>query len=145
LALGTDRVWAVTGGVNWWPRTNLPTVVELEYADFDDPILVGEDSITREWVIKILTQFEFWRGLYVFGDEFTGDSIDRVLRTVDRLNRLNRTGKRRLRIHAIGFPNIFSQARFGGERRRALRHAHARGHPSHPRGWRRAEQRRRRI
>ena len=59
LALGTDRVWAATAGVNWWPRTNLRTVLELEYADFDDPILVGEDSITREWVIKILTQFEF--------------------------------------------------------------------------------------
>ncbi len=60
----------------------------------------------------------FWRAdrkisLYVFGDEFTGDSIDRVLKTVDRLNRPDRTGERKVRIHAIGFPTIFTQARFG--------------------------------
>jgi hypothetical protein len=51
--------------------------------------------------------------LYVFGDEFTGDSIDRVIRTVDRLNRPDASGRRRVRIHAIGFPTIFTQARFG--------------------------------
>jgi AraC-like DNA-binding protein len=51
-----------------------------------------------------------WRGLL---GESTGDSIDRVLRTVDRLNRPDSSGRRRVRIHAIGFPTIFSQARFG--------------------------------
>jgi hypothetical protein len=60
----------------------------------------------------------FWRAdrrisLYVFGDEFTGDSIDRVLKTVDRLNRPDEAGERKVRIHAIGFPTIFSQARYG--------------------------------
>jgi hypothetical protein len=51
--------------------------------------------------------------LYVFGDEFTGDSIDRVLETVDRLNRPDQKGERKVRIHAVGFPTIFSQARYG--------------------------------
>jgi hypothetical protein len=51
--------------------------------------------------------------LYVFGDEFTGDSVDDVLRTVERLNHPDRSGQRRVRIHAIGFPTIFTQARFG--------------------------------
>ena len=60
----------------------------------------------------------FWRAdrkisLYVFGDEFTGGSIDGVLKTVDRLNRPDRKGERKVRIHAIGFPTIFSQARYG--------------------------------
>jgi hypothetical protein len=60
----------------------------------------------------------FWRrdrriSLYVFGDEFTGDSIDRVLETVDHLNRPDQSGERKVRIHAIGFPTIFSQARYG--------------------------------
>jgi hypothetical protein len=60
----------------------------------------------------------FWRAdrrisLYVFGDEFTGESIDQVLKTVDRLNRPDETGERKVRIHAIGFPTIFSQARYG--------------------------------
>ena len=37
--------------------------------------------------------------IYVFGDEFTGESIQHVVDTVDRLNR-----RRTVRIHAIGFP-----------------------------------------
>ena len=32
---------------------------------------------------------------------------------MDRLNRPDQSGERRVRIHAIGFPTIFSQARFG--------------------------------
>jgi hypothetical protein len=42
--------------------------------------------------------------LYVFGDEFTGPSIDSVVKSVDLLNREDDTGERRVRIHAIGFP-----------------------------------------
>ena len=42
--------------------------------------------------------------LYVFGDEFTGNSIDSVVRTVDQINRETSSGERRVRIHALGFP-----------------------------------------
>ena len=42
--------------------------------------------------------------LYVFGDEFTGPSIDSVVKTVDMINREDTTGERRVRIHALGFP-----------------------------------------
>ena len=42
--------------------------------------------------------------LYVFGDEFTGSSIDQVVKTVDMINREDKTGQRRVRIHALGFP-----------------------------------------
>src|SRR5512134_2234152 len=41
--------------------------------------------------------------LYVVGDEFTGSSIDAVVRAVDQINREERGG-RRVRIHALGFP-----------------------------------------
>lgn len=47
--------------------------------------------------------------LYVFGDEFTGGSIDAVVTTVDRLNSADASGKRRVRIHAVGFPVQFSR------------------------------------
>jgi len=47
--------------------------------------------------------------LYVFGDEFSGGSIDTVVRTVDRLNRADSKGRKRVRIHAVGFPVMFSQ------------------------------------
>jgi hypothetical protein len=42
--------------------------------------------------------------VYVFGDEFTGPSIDSVVKGVDLINREDETGERRVRIHAIGFP-----------------------------------------
>lgn len=42
--------------------------------------------------------------LYVFGDEFTGPSIQDVVDTVDRINRANGTGERLVRIHSLGFP-----------------------------------------
>ena len=45
--------------------------------------------------------------LYVFGDEFTGESIQEVVQTVDRLNANAGDGERRVRIHAVGFPVQF--------------------------------------
>jgi hypothetical protein len=42
--------------------------------------------------------------LYVFGDEFTGPSIQEVVDTVDRINRLGGSGQRLVRIHSLGFP-----------------------------------------
>jgi hypothetical protein len=42
--------------------------------------------------------------IYVFGDEFTGSSIDSVVKGVDILNRPDEKGERRVRIHALGFP-----------------------------------------
>ena len=42
--------------------------------------------------------------VYVLGDEFTGPSIDSVVKGVDILNSEDESGKRRVRIHAIGFP-----------------------------------------
>ena len=46
--------------------------------------------------------------IYVFGDEFTGGSIDAVVAEVDRLNRKDAEGNRRVRIHAVGFPTQFA-------------------------------------
>jgi hypothetical protein len=45
--------------------------------------------------------------LYVFGDEFTGPSIDDVVRKVDALNRPDASGNRPVRIHGVGFPTTF--------------------------------------
>jgi hypothetical protein len=50
--------------------------------------------------------------LYVLGDEFTGRSIEDVIETVDRINREDAQGNRLVRIHAIGFPTMFSNASF---------------------------------
>jgi hypothetical protein len=45
--------------------------------------------------------------IYVFGDEFTGRSIQRVVETVDKINREDEKGDRLVRIHAVGFPVQF--------------------------------------
>jgi len=45
--------------------------------------------------------------IYVFGDEFTGRSVEDVLRAVQRINRREPGGPPRVRIHAIGFPVVF--------------------------------------
>jgi hypothetical protein len=42
--------------------------------------------------------------IFVFGDEFDGNSIDEVVRTVDAINRPGADGQRQVRIHALGFP-----------------------------------------
>jgi hypothetical protein len=46
--------------------------------------------------------------LYVFGDDFSRGSIQEVIDTVERLNRTDQSGQRRVRIHAVGFPVLFS-------------------------------------
>jgi len=56
--------------------------------------------------------------LYIFGDDFSQGSIDTVIDTVDRINRADKTGKRRVRIHAMGFPVMFAQ---GGMNNQAVR------------------------
>jgi hypothetical protein len=47
--------------------------------------------------------------LYVFGDDFARGSIQQVVDTVSQLNQADASGKRRVRIHTIGFPVQFSQ------------------------------------
>jgi hypothetical protein len=45
--------------------------------------------------------------LYVFGDDFARGSIQNVIDTVARLNAADRSGRRRVRIHTVGFPVLF--------------------------------------
>ncbi len=51
--------------------------------------------------------------LYIFGDDFSSGSIENVVKTVDRLNRSDSSGRRRVRIHAIGFPVLFNVGGMG--------------------------------
>ncbi len=56
--------------------------------------------------------------IYVFGDDFARGSIQAVVDTVSRLNRADRSGRRRVRIHAVGFPVLYAR---GGIPRHAVR------------------------
>ena len=48
--------------------------------------------------------------IYVFGDEFSGRSVERVARQIDTVNRQSADGTRLVRIHAVGFPYLFNNA-----------------------------------
>jgi Skp family chaperone for outer membrane proteins len=47
--------------------------------------------------------------LYVFGDEFSGSSVQPVIDAVDRINTATKDGSRRVRIHAVGFPVVMEK------------------------------------
>jgi hypothetical protein len=49
--------------------------------------------------------------LYVFGDEFSGEKMQQVVETVDRMNKAGPDGSRRVRIHAVGFPTVLNDPR----------------------------------
>lgn len=63
-----------------------------------------------EAAIRTFARPDHKMSIYVFGDEFTGDSIEAVVRAVERLNR--RGAQRRVRVHALGFPTMFSQTQW---------------------------------
>ena len=47
--------------------------------------------------------------IYVFGDDFQGESVEDVVDRIDILNKVDEKGNRRVRIHAIGFPVYFDE------------------------------------
>lgn len=42
--------------------------------------------------------------IYVFGDEFSGRSVEAVVRQIENVNAVGASGERLVRIHAVGFP-----------------------------------------
>ena len=67
-----------------------------------DPVDGIQEAITQFWAVDKKVS------IYVFGDDFQGNaSIDAVVATIDRLNRVGADGKRRVRLHAVGFPRGF--------------------------------------
>lgn len=72
-----------------------------------DPVDGIQEAITQFWAADKNVS------VYVFGDDFQGNySIDAVVATIDRLNRTGADGKRRVRLHGVGFPRGF---RKGGQ------------------------------
>ena len=49
--------------------------------------------------------------IYVFGDEFSGGSVESVVRQIETVNRADEEGNRMVRIHAVGFPFFFEPGR----------------------------------
>lgn len=65
------------------------------------------DSNPADGIIYAITTFwspEKKISVYVFGDEFTGGSVENVVRQIEQVNRMGMSGERLVRIHAVGFP-----------------------------------------
>ncbi len=64
------------------------------------------NSSPVEGIEKAIRTFHSWDkeiSVYVFGDEFTGESAQTIVDRVARLNRPDARGRRRVRVHAVGF------------------------------------------
>ena len=72
------------------------------------------DSNPADGIIYAISTF--WSpdkkiSIYVFGDEFSGRSVEAVVRQIDAVNREDENGNRMVRIHAVGFPFFFDPGR----------------------------------
>lgn len=68
------------------------------------------DSSPREGILEAIeTYYDPTKkvSLYVYSDDFSQGSINAVVREVDRRNRLDAEGNRRVRIHAVAFPVLY--------------------------------------
>ena len=69
------------------------------------------NSSPREGIIAAIDTFYDPKkkiSLYVYSDDFAVGTINSVVREIDRRNLADETGKRRVRIHAVAFPTIYS-------------------------------------
>ncbi len=63
-----------------------------------NPVPGMEEAVRRYWAPDHRV------GIFVLGDEFTGDSIQQALDEIGALNKPGAGGRRPMRIHAVGFP-----------------------------------------
>jgi hypothetical protein len=94
----------------WIPDTPMRRTAILERLRSWSPFSNSSPVEGIERAIRTFAASDKKISIYVFGDEFTGDSVDKVVRTVDGLNRAGPRGERHVRIHAIGFPTTFQNA-----------------------------------
>ena len=69
------------------------------------------NSSPREGIIAAIDTFYDPKkkiSLYVYSDDFAQGTINSVVREIDRRNRADASGKRRVRIHAVAFPTIYA-------------------------------------
>lgn len=75
----------------------------------------ASNSSPVEGIMTALKQYKK-RGhtiaIYVFGDDYTGDSYDSVIASITRTNTSQENGKRLAKIHAVGFPSQYTTDRF---------------------------------
>jgi len=75
----------------------------------------ASNSSPVEGIITALKQYKkqgHTIAIYVFGDDYTGDSYDSVIANITKMNTSQKNGKRLAKIHAVGFPSQYTTDRF---------------------------------
>lgn len=94
---------------SWIPDTKARrTAIVEKLRDWN----IFSNSSPVEGITKAITAFYkpgLKISLYVFGDSYTGRSIQSVVDTVDRINRADADGNRLVRIHGVGFPVFYKE------------------------------------
>ncbi len=75
----------------------------------------ASNSSPVEGIMTALRQYKK-RGhtiaIYVFGDDYTGNSYDSVISNITKINSSQKNGKRLAKIHAVAFPSQYTTDRF---------------------------------
>tara|TARA_B100000686_G_scaffold230949_1_gene238382 strand:+ start:515 stop:1465 length:951 start_codon:yes stop_codon:yes gene_type:complete len=76
----------------------------------------ASNSSPKEGILTALNKYKkpgHTIAIYVFGDDYTGDSYDNVISNITRNNKTQKDGKRTAKIHAVAFPSQYTTDRFG--------------------------------
>jgi hypothetical protein len=91
----------------WIPDSPARRRAILERMRTFNPFSVSSPVVGIEKAIRVFQGPDKKISVYVFGDDFTGRSIEEVVDTVDRLNHPDANGQRPVRINAVGMPTLF--------------------------------------
>jgi len=91
----------------WIPDSPARRRAILERMRTFNPFSVSSPVVGIEKAIRVFQAPDKRISVYVFGDDFTGNSIEEVVDTVDRINAPDANGKRPVRINAVGLPTLF--------------------------------------
>ncbi len=91
----------------WIPDSPARRRAILERMRSFNPFSLSSPVAGIEKAIRVFQAPDKRISVYVFGDDFSGNSIEQVVDTVDRINAPDASGKRPVRINAVGMPTLF--------------------------------------
>jgi hypothetical protein len=94
-------------GGRWIPDSPARRRAILERLRTFNPFSMSSPVVGIEKAVRVFQAPDKRISIYVFGDDFTGNSIEEVVDTVDRINHPDANGHRPVRINAVGFPTLF--------------------------------------
>ena len=94
-------------GGRWIPDSPARRRAILERLRTFNPFSMSSPVVGIEKAVRVFQAPDKRISVYVFGDDFTGNSIEEVVDTVDRINHPDENGHRPVRINAVGFPTLF--------------------------------------